>query len=80
MPSKSRVGIVQLCATADVPRNLETTQELSRRAVAEGAEVVCLPEAFAYIGSDRARLPLLEDLETGGRTHPGYVPSYCNTT
>ena len=66
MPAKTRVGIVQLCATADVPRNLATTAELSSRAVMDGAEVVCLPEAFAYIGSDRVRLPMLEDLEIGG--------------
>ncbi|MYD43001.1 MAG: carbon-nitrogen hydrolase family protein [Gammaproteobacteria bacterium] len=66
MPIKTRVGIVQLCATNDVTQNLATTEELSQRAVAEGAEVVCLPEAFAYIGSDRERLPMLEDLEQGG--------------
>ncbi len=66
MPDKTRVGIVQLCATSDVPRNLVTTESLSRRAVEDGAEVVFLPEAFAYIGSDRARLPMLEDLSTGG--------------
>ena len=66
MPEKTRVGIVQLCATADVAQNLATSEELSRRAVQDGAEVVCLPEAFAYIGSDRDRLPMLEDLETGG--------------
>lgn len=66
MPTKTRVGIVQLCASADVPQNLAKTEELSRRAVADGAEVVCLPEAFAYIGSDRERLPMLEDLESGG--------------
>ena len=66
MPNKTRVGIVQLCATADVSQNLATTEELSRRAVQDGAEVVCLPEAFAYIGSDRERLPMLEDLEVGG--------------
>lgn len=66
MPETTRVGIVQLCATADVPQNLAKTEELSRRAVQDGAEVVCLPEAFAYIGSDRERLPLLEDLDAGG--------------
>ena len=63
MPEKTRVGIVQLCATADVSQNLSTTEELSGRAVQDGAAVVCLPEAFAYIGSDRERLPLLEDLD-----------------
>lgn len=66
MADKTRVGIVQLCATADVSQNLTTTEELSRRAVQDGAEVVCLPEAFAYIGSDRERMPLLEDLVKGG--------------
>lgn len=66
MAAKTRVGIVQLCATADVPKNLATTEELSGRAASAGAEVICLPEAFAYIGSDRARMPMLEDLQQGG--------------
>ena len=66
MAAKTRIGIVQLCANADVPKNLATTEDLSRRAVEAGAEVVFLPEAFAYIGSDRARLPMLEDLDVGG--------------
>lgn len=66
MAEKTSVGIVQLCATADVERNLETTEHLSALAARDGAEVVFLPEAFAYIGSDRERLPMLEDLEQGG--------------
>lgn len=66
MTEKTQVGIVQLCATSDIPRNLETTVSLSKRAIDDGAEVVFLPEAFAYIGSDRERIPQLEDLEEGG--------------
>ena len=66
MAEKTMVGIVQLCATADVQDNLKTTERLSQSAVQDGAEVVFLPEAFAYIGSDRERLPLLESLDCGG--------------
>ena len=66
MTRKTRVGLVQMCATADVPQNLKTASELSKRAVGDGAEVVFLPEAFSYIGSDRERIPMLEDLKTGG--------------
>ena len=66
MPKKTTVGIVQLCATSNVEQNLKTTEALSAGAVGDGAEVVFLPEAFAYIGSDRERLPLLEDLDGDG--------------
>ena len=66
MSRKTKVGLIQLCATSDIPKNLETTTELSHRAVDAGAEVVFLPEAFAYIGSDRERIPQLEDLNEGG--------------
>ena len=66
MARKTKVGIVQLCATADVKKNLAVTTRLSKDAISKGAEVVFLPEAFAYIGSDRARTPHLEDLSEGG--------------
>ena len=66
MQGKTNVGIVQLCATADVAANLAKTETLSRQAAEDGAEVIFLPEAFAYIGSDRARLPMLESLDEDG--------------
>lgn len=66
MTTKTRIGIIQLCATNDVVRNLEVTKQLSEKTIEAGADVVFLPEAFAYIGSDRERQPHLETLDNGG--------------
>ncbi|MCY4656631.1 MAG: carbon-nitrogen hydrolase family protein [Gammaproteobacteria bacterium] len=66
MAEVTPIGIIQLCATSDVAKNLETTTELSRRAAQEGARVVFLPEAFCYIGSERGRLQILESLDEEG--------------
>ena len=66
MSQKTPIGIIQLCATNDIPKNLRVTKELSRRAALEGAEVVFLPEAFCYIGSERERLANLESLKEEG--------------
>ena len=66
MPNKTPIGIIQLCATSDVPKNLATTRHLSHRAAQEGAEVIFLPEAFCYIGPERERLKILESLDDEG--------------
>ena len=66
MSQTTPIAIVQMCATADVTANLQTTRELSYAAAKAGARVVFLPEAFAYIGSDRDRQPWLENLPAGG--------------
>ena len=66
MSQTTPIAIVQMCATAEVTANLEKTRELSDAAANAGARVVFLPEAYAYIGSDRDRQPWLEDLPAGG--------------
>ena len=66
MSRTTPIGIIQLCATNDIPSNLRTTKELSHRAAQEGAEVVFLPEAFCFIGPERERLTILESLEDEG--------------
>ena len=66
MNETTPIAIVQMCATADVMANLQTTRELSGAAAKAGARVVFLPEAFAYIGSERDRQPWLENLPAGG--------------
>ena len=60
------VGIVQLCATSDVPSNLKMTRELASRCSSDGAEVVFLPESFCYVGSDCDRIQHHETLKDGG--------------
>lgn len=56
------VGLVQLCAGEDVAQNLATATRLIERAAGEGAEVVLLPEAFAFIGRDAGKREILEPL------------------
>jgi N-carbamoylputrescine amidase len=45
-PRTLAVGLVQMRCGEDAAHNLERALELTRRAAAEGAEVVCLPELF----------------------------------
>jgi deaminated glutathione amidase len=47
-----RVGAVQLNATEDTDRNLETADRLVRDAAARGAELVVLPEKWSVLGTD----------------------------
>ena len=44
-----RVGVVQLCSSEDLAANLESASELLAIAVDRGAELVCLPENFAFM-------------------------------
>jgi predicted amidohydrolase len=46
-----RVGAVQLNATEDTDRNLETADRLVRHAAALGSEVVVLPEKWSVLGT-----------------------------
>jgi predicted amidohydrolase len=62
-----RVGAVQMCATEDVAGNLARCAALTAEAAAQGAELVSLPECFAFIGRKMAdKLPLAESLDGGG--------------
>ena len=46
-----RVAAVQLNSTDEVDRNLEVAERLVRAAASDGAELVCLPEKWALLGS-----------------------------
>jgi predicted amidohydrolase len=60
------VAAVQLTSTENVASNLDRTQALVREAARAGAQLVGLPENFAYLGSDRDhRLAIGERLPTG---------------
>lgn len=62
-----RVGAVQMCATEDVAGNLARSAELVAAAAEKGAELVSLPECFAFIGRRMAdKLALAETLDGGG--------------
>lgn len=66
MPNRTRVGLVQMCAAQDVKANLETCRTLVERAANLGAEVVFLPESFAFIGSDRELRSHVESFASPG--------------
>lgn len=63
-PQSLRVAAVQLTSTEDVAQNLATACRLVRDAAERGAQLVGLPENFAYLGSDRDhRLAIAEPLD-----------------
>jgi predicted amidohydrolase len=49
-----RAAAVQLNATADRERNLETAERLVRSAASDGAELIVLPEKWTVLGDDDA--------------------------
>jgi predicted amidohydrolase len=53
---------VQLSSQDDVQANLEQTSALVRRAAERGAQVVLLPENFAFLGSETDKRALAEPL------------------
>ncbi len=61
-----QVAVVQHCAGTDVDVNLETLERLSTDAVEAGADIVTWAEAFAYLGSHRGKIDILEPLPGGG--------------
>ena len=66
MTATTQVAVVQMCATADVERNLRATEALVADAAAAGAEAVFAPETFTFIGPGRLRAEILEPLPEGG--------------
>ncbi len=57
------VGAIQMTSTEDRARNLETALRLVEEAAELGAKLVGLPENFAFMGSEEARLAGAETLE-----------------
>jgi predicted amidohydrolase len=60
----TRAGAIQLNATDDVERNLQTADRLTRRAAALGADLIVLPEVWTVIGTR-------EQLRAGAQTLDG---------
>jgi predicted amidohydrolase len=58
-----RVGVVQMCSTDDVARNLEQAAAGIARAAADGAELIALPEAFAFLRREGQAVPDVAGIE-----------------
>jgi predicted amidohydrolase len=54
---------VQLRSTADIAKNLDTTERLVRRAAAHGAKLVATPENTSFLGPQFHKIDLAEDLD-----------------
>jgi predicted amidohydrolase len=62
MAEKLRVAAVQMSSQDDVGANLARAVELVARAAAAGAELVLLPENFAYFGPEEGKRAVAEDV------------------
>ncbi len=60
-----RLAAVQLQSSDDVAGNLRACAEQVAGAAARGADLVLLPENFAFFGAEEARGAIAEDLEEG---------------
>ena len=58
-------GVLQMTSTADVATNMDTVQRLVRDAALRGAEMVLVPECFAYLGPEKGKLAIAESLDEG---------------
>jgi len=65
-----RVAAVQLTSTADLDRNLERADSLTRAAAADGARLVVLPEKWSVLGHG-------EDLRAGAQPLHGPVVGWA---
>jgi predicted amidohydrolase len=62
-----RVGAVQLRSTHDLAANLAKCAELTGEAVADGAQLVVLPECFSFLGrTERDKLEVAEAMDGDG--------------
>ncbi|MDH5490336.1 MAG: carbon-nitrogen hydrolase family protein [Myxococcales bacterium] len=61
-----RAAVLQMTSTPDLDANLLSLERLVREAASRGAELVVVPESFAFIGSEEAKIGLAETLPEGG--------------
>ena len=57
-----RVAVIQMNSTGDLERNLQQAESLILEASDRGARVAALPENFAFMGSDKDRAKIAQDL------------------
>jgi predicted amidohydrolase len=73
----TRVAVAQLCATPDVDQNLATVEQLVKQGRREGAEVVLIPEAFAFLGPEKIKRTILEPLPEDPQAPGGPILERC---
>lgn len=60
-----KAALVQLSSQADVSANMQKVERLVRQAHGLGARLVCLPEGFAFLGQEKERKLVAEQLPNG---------------
>jgi len=60
-----RVAAIQMCSTGNRDANLVRARSLMEEAVENGAELLSLPENFAFIGREGDQVQVAEDIEDG---------------
>jgi predicted amidohydrolase len=63
MPSPVRAAAIQMNSTAEVERNLDTAERLVSAAAQRGAQLVGLPENFAFLRSEGEPIPEAQTLD-----------------
>ncbi len=58
-----RLAAVQMCSGNDPAKNLDRACKRIREAAERGADVVALPENFAFMGSEEERVRVAQDLD-----------------
>lgn len=70
--SRTLVAAVQMTSTPSVDHNLEAAEKLVTKGARNGAQMVVLPECFAYLGPDGGQRDIAEAIEA-----PGPILSAC---
>ncbi|QQR90297.1 MAG: carbon-nitrogen hydrolase family protein [Myxococcales bacterium] len=63
---RTRVAVAQMTSTSDVEANLSAVRRCCNEAHSLGAELLVLPECFAYLGPEEGKFAIAETLPKGG--------------
>ncbi len=72
--ANTSAAAIQLCATNDLNANLATCERLVAQAATRGAQLVLLPECFAFLGEqEKDKFEIAEFLQLGHAKTPGPI-------